>query len=53
MVDVIEAPFQISIQDILGLVIDDGIDCCDGIMTGASRAKPIAIGFETCLPCGF
>src|SRR5712692_471841 len=49
MVNVIKAPFQIGIQDILGLVINDYPDSCDGILTGASRAEAITI----CLKFGF
>jgi hypothetical protein len=39
MVDVIETPFQVGIQDILGLVIDDDVDCLDSIMTGARLSR--------------
>ncbi len=53
MVDVIEAAFQVGIQDILGLVIDDGVDCFNSILTGASWAKAIAISLELTFPCRF
>ena len=53
MVDVIKTAFQIGIQDILGLVIDDNMDRFDSIMTGAPRAKTIAIGLEFAFPCWF
>jgi hypothetical protein len=53
VVDVIETAFQVSIQDILGLVINDDVDGFDSIMTGASWAKAVAIGLEFALPCWF
>ncbi|GHO50435.1 hypothetical protein KSX_85980 [Ktedonospora formicarum] len=53
MVDVIETALQVSIQDILGLVINDDVDGFDSIMTGASWAKAIAVGFEFALPFRF
>ncbi len=49
----IEAAFQVGIQDILGLVIDDDVDRFNSIMTGASWAKAIAIGLEFAFPCRF
>src|SRR6266702_3451704 len=53
MVDVIKAAFQIGIQDILGLVINDRPDRRDGILTGASWAKAIAIWLEFAFPGWF
>ena len=53
VVNVIETAFQVSIQDILGLVINDDVDGFDSIMTGASWAKAVAIGFKFALPFRF
>ena len=49
----IEAPFEIGIQDVFCLFVDLYIDGSDGIMTGTSRAKPIAVRLEFCLPFRF
>jgi len=51
MTDVIECSFDIGVQDILGLVSDDNKDRSDRIMTGTSRAKSVAVGFEFAFPC--
>src|SRR2546425_4664031 len=53
MIDVIKAAFQIGIQDILGLVINDYPDSCDGILTGASWAEAIAVWLEFGFPGWF
>ena len=46
MVDVIKATLEIGIQDIFCLFVDLYIDGSDGIMTGTSRAKPIAVNLS-------
>src|SRR5437763_573858 len=53
MVDVIKASFQIGIQDILGLVINDRPDSCDCILTTASWAEAKAIWLEFGFPGWF
>src|SRR5258708_12682096 len=53
MVDVIKAAFQIGIQDILGLVINDRPDSCDCILTGASWAEAIGVWLELGFPGWF
>ena len=53
MIDVIKAAFQIGIQDILGLVINDYPDSCDCILTGASWAEAIAVWLEFGFPGWF
>src|SRR6266516_3313234 len=44
---------QPSAMPVFCLFVDLYIDGSDGIMTGASRAKPIAVRLEFCLPFWF
>ena len=49
----IERTFDIGIQDILGLVSDGDKDSGDGIMTGTTWSKAIAVRLDPGFPFGF
>ena len=53
MIDGVEAMFDIGIQGIFGLMANGREDRFDGIVTGASWSKAIAVGFKARFPFGF
>jgi hypothetical protein len=53
MADMVETASDIGVQDIFDLFTDIKEDGTDGIMTGTSRAKSIAIWFKFGFPLGF
>ena len=50
MVDVVEGPFEIGIEDMFLLLLDRIEDGFDSIMTGTSWLEPVGIGFKSGFP---
>jgi hypothetical protein len=53
LVDPIKAFFDIGIEDIFGFMANGREHGFDGILTGASRSKAIAVWGKACFPLGF
>src|SRR2546421_1840536 len=53
MADVVETTFDIRVKNIFALLVDVTKDCCNCIMSTASRSETIAVGLKQGLPLGF
>ena len=53
LINPVEAFFDVSIQDIFGFMAHGCEQSFDGILTGASRSKAIAVWGKACFPFGF
>src|SRR6266566_6645658 len=53
MADVVETTFDIRVKNIFAPLVDVTKDCCNCIMSTASRSEPIAVGLKQGFPLGF
>jgi len=53
MLDPVKAFFDIRVQDVFRLIADSGENRFNRIVARASRAKAVAVRFESCLPFRF
>jgi len=53
LINPVEAFFDVSIQAILGVMANGCENGFDGVMTGSTRSKAIAVRGKACFPFGF